>query len=87
MIGKRIISMDMKDLTQLTKGKIAQVVEINGGHEFKEKVDAIGLRVGSKIIKLSAQMMKGPVTIQIGNTKLAIGHGMAKKIFVDGNYS
>ena len=38
----------------------------------KEKVDAIGLRVGSRIIKLSAQILRGPVTIKIGNTKLFI---------------
>ena len=77
--------MDKKDLTQINKGKSVKVVEINGGQKFKEKVDAIGLRVGSRIIKLSAQVLSGPITIKIGNTKLAIGHGMAKKIFVDGN--
>ena len=76
--------MEIKDLTQICKGKSVRVVEITGGHKFKEKIDAIGLRVGSRIIKLSAQVLSGPVTIKIGNTKLAIGHGMAKKILVDG---
>ncbi len=76
--------MDIKDLTQITSGETVRVVEINGGHRFREKVDAIGLRVGSRIIKLSAQILRGPVTIKIGNTKLAIGHSMAKKILVDG---
>jgi ferrous iron transport protein A len=79
--------MDIIDLTKLSKGKIAEVVEINGGQEFRKKMDAIGLRVGSRIVKLSAQMMNGPVTIKIGNTKLAIGYGMAKKIYVDGKNS
>jgi len=77
--------MDKKDLTQINKGESVKVVEINGGQKFKEKVDAIGLRVGSRIIKLSAQVLSGPITIKIGSTKLAIGHGMAKKILVDGN--
>jgi ferrous iron transport protein A len=76
--------MDFKDLTQIKEGQAVKVVEINGGRQFQKKIDAIGLRVGSKIVKLSAQMLNGPVTIKIGSTKLAIGHGMAKKILVDG---
>ena len=76
--------MDRIDLTQIDKGITVEVVEINGGNKFKAKVDAIGLRIGSRIIKLSTQVMSGPVTIKIGSTKLAIGHGMAKKILVDG---
>ena len=79
--------MEIKDLTELRRGKTAIVVEINGGHEFKEKVDSMGLRIGSRVVKLSAQTMKGPVTIKTGSTKLAIGHGMAKKILVDGKGS
>ncbi len=77
--------MDIKDLTQIKEGQAVKVVEINGGRQFQNKIDAIGLRVGSQIIKLSAQVLNGPVTIKIGSTKLAIGHGMAKKILVDGN--
>jgi len=76
--------MNERDLTQIKKGESVNVVEINGGQKFRDKVDAMGLRVGSRIIKISAQVLSGPITIQIGNTKLAIGHGMAKKILVDG---
>jgi len=76
--------MVYKDLTQTNKGKTVKVVEITGGQQFRKKIDAIGLQVGSRIVKLSSQVLNGPVTIKIGSTKLAIGHGMAKKIFVDG---
>ena len=77
--------MDLKDLTQIDRGKPVKVVEIMGGSHFQEKVEAIGLRIGSHIVKLSAQMLNGPVTIKVGSTKLALGRGMAKKILVDGN--
>jgi ferrous iron transport protein A len=76
--------MDSKDLTQIREGQTVEVIEIRGGKQFQKKIDAIGLRVGSKIVKLSAQVLNGPVTIKIGSTKLAIGHGMAKKILVNG---
>ena len=79
--------MEQKDLTQIKEGKTVKVVEIIGGQQFQKKIDAIGLRIGSKITKVSAQMLNGPITIKIGSTKLALGRGMAKKIIVDGKNS
>ncbi len=75
--------MDYRNLTQIAIGKEVRVVEINAGKQFNRKIEAMGLRVGVKIKKLSAQVLKGPVTIKIGSTKVAIGHGMAKKILVN----
>ncbi len=75
--------MDYRNLTQIAIGKEVKVVEINAGKQFNRKIEAMGLRVGVKIKKLSAQVLKGPVTIKIGSTKVAIGHGMAKKILVN----
>jgi len=77
--------MAYTDLTNLAKDVDVTIVEIAGGHHFQEKIENMGLRVGVKIKKLSAQVLNGPVTIKIGNTKLAIGHNMARKIFVE-NY-
>ena len=77
--------MEYTDLTKLAKNIDVTIVEITGGHHFQEKIENLGLRVGVKIKKLSAQVLKGPVTIKIGNTKLAIGHKMARRILVE-NY-
>ncbi len=75
--------MECKDLTKIKKNVDVIIVEIKGGHHFQDKVEAMGLRVGVKIKKLSAQVLKGPVTIKIGNSKLALGHKMAQKILVE----
>ncbi|TFH01273.1 MAG: ferrous iron transport protein A [Calditrichales bacterium] len=77
--------MTIKDLTQILNSTDVKVVEINGNHQFQEKLEAMGLRIGVRITKLSTQVMHGPVTVKVGNTKIAIGHGMAKKIMVSGN--
>ena len=74
--------MEYRNLTQIARGKEVKIVEINGGKRFNQKIEAMGLRVGVNIKKLSAQVLNGPVTIKIGSTKVAIGHGMAKKILV-----
>ncbi len=74
--------MKYKDLTQIRKGKDVKVVDIKDGNTFREKVDSMGLRIGVRVRKLSGQVLNGPITIKIGNTKVALGHGMAKKILV-----
>jgi ferrous iron transport protein A len=76
--------MELKNLIQIDKGINLRVVEIEGGKDFHEKVESMGLRVGVSIKKVSTQVMNGPITIQIGNSKVALGRGMAKKIWVNG---
>jgi len=77
--------MDKLDLTQLPAGKEAMITEIIGGQHMLSKVNALGIRIGVKLKKLSSQAWRGPITIQIGNSQIAIGFGMAQKIFVQSN--
>ena len=47
------------------------------------RLDALGIRVGETITKVSSQWMRGPVLVRHGNTDVAIGYGMAQKIMVE----
>ncbi len=58
------------------------VVEIHGGRGLIQRLDAMGIRIGVRIIKLSAQFMQGPVIAKAGATQIALGFGMAQKIIV-----
>jgi len=71
------------DVTQLKEGEKAKVIEIIGGCGLIRKLDALGIRPGVEITKISSQVLRGPQTLQIGNTQVAIGFGMAKKIVVE----
>ena len=75
--------METKDLTQLEGGESGVVVEIHGGHGLIRRLESLGIRVGKKVTKVSSQFMRGPVTIRIGNSHVALGFGMAKKILVE----
>ena len=72
--------MKAMDLTQMKVGQVGTVVEIQGGHGLSIRLQVLGIRVGVKVIKVSSQIMRGPVTVQIGNSRVAIGFGMARKI-------
>lgn len=70
------------DLTQMQPGESGIVSEIQGGHGLIRKVQGMGLRPGKKITKISSHFWRGPQTIRIDNLKVAVGFGMAKRIFV-----
>jgi len=74
--------MDEVNLVKIEPGREVVVMQLDGGREFLEKAESLGLRTGVRIKKLSAQVMHGPVMIKIGNSKVALGYGMAKRILV-----
>lgn len=69
-------------LTMLESGDKAIIKEVRGGRGFINKMNALGITPGKEITKLSAMIFQGPVIIKIGESQLALGYGMANKIFV-----
>ena len=70
-------------LRQMQPGQSGKVIEIQGGHGLVNRLNALGVRPGKKITKVSSMLMRGPVTIQSGSTRVAVGFGMAGKIMVE----
>lgn len=62
-----------------------RVVEISGGIALQNKLMSLGIYPGREISKLSHMVLKGPVTIKVARTVIALGHGMASKIIVEAN--
>ncbi|MFW5996118.1 MAG: FeoA family protein [Halanaerobiaceae bacterium] len=72
-------------LAELPAGKTGEIVGFNGGRGFRDKIDALGIRPGKKITKISNMMLEGPVTVKVDGSRLAIGRNMAEKIVVKKN--
>ena len=70
-------------LTQLSENQKVKVVEIQGGHNVEHKLESLSIRPGVDIIKISSHFWRGPITVLVGQAKVAIGHGMAEKIYVE----
>ena len=70
-------------LRQMQSGQSGKVAQIQGGYRLVSRLSALGIRPGRRITKVSSMLMQGPVTIQSGNTQVAIGFGMANKIVVE----
>jgi ferrous iron transport protein A len=64
-------------------GQKGTIVDILGGHGLRRRLEAMGVRPGKTITKLGGQAFRGPVTLRVGHTRIAIGFGMSNKIIVD----
>ncbi|MCK4462732.1 MAG: ferrous iron transport protein A [Candidatus Omnitrophica bacterium] len=71
------------DLTRMKPGESGAVTEIQGGFGMMRRVQSMGIRPGKKITKVSSHFWRGPQTIEIDNLRVAIGFGMARRIFVE----
>ena len=69
-------------LTQLDAGRRATVVEIQAGQGLVRRLEALGVRVGRQVEKISGPFIRGPVTVKVGNIRAAIGFGAASKVLV-----
>ena len=70
-------------LSEIKKGKQGIVTKLEGGDYFQRKIFSLGIVTGKKIKVISSQPLGGPVVLQIGSSRVAIGKGMAMKILVD----
>jgi ferrous iron transport protein A len=70
-------------LSQMAAGLSGEVVEIRGGHGLARRLEAMGIRQGRRITKISSAFFRGPITFRADQTVMAIGFGMARRILVE----
>jgi len=70
-------------ICELRLGQSGRVVEILGGHAIADRLNAMGIRPGKDITKVSSAFMRGPVTVSVDRCQIAIGYGMAQKVLVE----
>lgn len=73
----------VKSLNDLHPEESGIVREIVGGSGVINRLNALGIRPGKRVTKISSMLLHGPVTIRVDRTRVAIGFGMAAKIFVE----
>jgi Fe2+ transport system protein FeoA len=76
-------------LTALRDGEIGIVVSINPQREscgrgwgFEKRLMDMGLTPGTEIVVVKSAPFHGPIEIIVRGSRLALGRGMAERIFV-----
>lgn len=72
----------VQPLSRVRRGKKAKVVALTGGQEFQRRLVSMGLNVGCEIEIVRNGGSGGPTLLAMGETRLAIGHGMISRIMV-----
>ena len=75
--------MHKMSLNRVKKDLKVKVLEIAAGRMANARLSSLGLRPGVMVTKISSFALRGPVTLKVGRSTIAIGHGMAEKIIVD----
>ena len=70
-------------LNQLGAGQSGMVVEIRGGRGLAARLEAMGIRPGKQVTKVSTMLFRGPVTLRSNGTQVALGFGMANKVILE----
>ncbi len=69
-------------LTNLPLNQLAKVEHISAGRNATHRLSGLGITVGTSIRIISQAPFRGPIQIEVRNTRLAIGRGLAQKIMV-----
>ena len=79
--GRSANSGPLFPLAMAGKGDLVRVVQIHGGAKFAYRLKELGLGAGN-ILRVISSGFGGPLIVEIGGSRLAIGRGMALKIIV-----
>jgi len=77
---------DKKQIISLADMQVEQIGVISclsGGKNFQDRLNALNIRCGKRIKKISASPFQGPIVIEIEHSRVALGYGMAGKIMVE----
>jgi ferrous iron transport protein A len=69
-------------LTRMRAGQSGIVAYLQGGRGLTGRLSGLGIIPGKRITKISATLMRGPVTVEVDRARVAIGFGMASRIVV-----
>jgi ferrous iron transport protein A len=70
-----------RPLSTVSDGEIVIIKKVDGGRRINLRLSELGLLVGSKVIVM--RNSGGPVIVYYGDTKMALGHGVASKVIVE----
>lgn len=75
--------MKRLSLIQVKASQKGKVFEVLSGSHLQDRLMSMGIYKGREVTKLSHFALRGPVTIKVGRSILALGHNMAGKIIIE----
>ena len=73
----------IKRLTDLKKDECGVIMALSGGSQACARLADMGLTIGARVCMSRPSSKIGPVEVRVRSSSLAIGRGLAQKIFVE----
>ena len=80
-VGKH--NQNLVSIGNLKQGQCGKISFIRGGHNVLQRLLDMGLTPGTQICVARVAPLGGPVELSFRGSKLALGKGVASKVFVD----
>ncbi|MFN3699365.1 MAG: ferrous iron transport protein A [Dictyoglomus sp.] len=71
----------IKSVAEMTKGEKGKVITIHGGKGKILRLAEMGITPGEELILIQKSL--GPVIVRVKDVNLALGKGLAERIFVE----
>lgn len=81
-IEKPVYKKGVVSLSDLRPGQTGEIVSIETGYRAKRRLEDMGLTPGTRIRVLRLAPFGGPIEISVRGSRLVVGRGMSKRIFV-----
>jgi len=69
-------------LQQMRPGETGKIFDVRGGRGVVRRLTELGLAPGVRVRMVSDSGGFGPVIVQVGEAKIGIGRGMARRVLV-----
>lgn len=63
-------------------GESGVISDLRGGRGMMRRLTELGLAPGARVRMVTDSGSFGPVIVQVGDTKIGIGRGMARRVLV-----
>jgi ferrous iron transport protein A len=69
-------------LDGLQAGDRARVVEVRGGRGLQRRLAYMGIHPGDVVSMTQSGVFRGPLLIEVHGCRIALGRGVARRVFV-----
>lgn len=73
----------MISLAEMKVNSTGVITQLAEGAQFRAKMHSLNFRIGKKIRIIGKSILNSPVVVEVDNTRVAVGMGMAQKVFLE----
>ena len=82
VVSASAAGMALVPITALKAGEIGTIMWVDAGTKASKRLADLGLTTGTRVTLVKSTSFSGPVRVAVRGTSLALGRGVASKVFV-----